>query len=206
MRKRREASERRLGIISEKQMTEVEKMNAGLEYDFSDPAVFEIKKNAVCKCARLNRADPGTAEWEAAIRDLFGSVGKNPSVFPEFHCDSGFNIHAGDDFLANYNVTILDVGPVHFGNNVMIGPGTLIATVNHPISPEGRRLHRGIMKPVAIGNDVWIGGNVTIVPGVTIGNNVVIGAGSVVTTDIPDNSLAVGDPAKVIRSIPDDTA
>lgn len=189
-----------------KEMTEVEKLNAGLEYDFTDPAIFEMKKNAVRKCARLNAIDPGDKEkLEAAIKDLFGSVGKNPSVFPTFHCDCGFNIHAGDNFLANYNVSILDVGPVNIGDNVMIGPGTLIASVNHPLSPKGRRENHGIMKPVNIGNDVWIGGNVVIVPGITIGNYVVIGAGAVVTKDIPDNSLAVGNPAKVIRTIPDDT-
>lgn len=87
----------------------------------------------------------------------------------------------------------------------MIGPGTLISTVNHPLTPMGRRQHLGIAKPVRIGNDVWIGGNVTILPGVTIGNNVVVAAGAVVTKDIPDNTLVVGVPAKKIRDLEDDT-
>lgn len=87
-------------------------------------------------------------------------------------CDSGRNIHVGDQFLAHHNVTILDIMLIHIGDYVMIGPNTLITTVNHPLTPRGRREHLGIGKPVTIGNDVWIGGNCTILPGVTIGNNV----------------------------------
>ena len=83
----------------------------------------------------------------------------------------------------------------------MIGPNTLISTVNHPMNPEGRRKHHGIAKPVVIGNDVWLGGNVVIVPGVTIGNNVVVAAGAVVTKDVPDNTLVGGVPARVIRKL-----
>ncbi len=86
----------------------------------------------------------------------------------------------------------------------MIGPNTLITTVGHPLSPAGRRKHLGIAKPVTIGNDVWIGGNVTILPGVTIGNNVVVGAGAVVTKDLPDNVVAVGVPAKIVKEIASD--
>ena len=94
--------------------------------------------------------------------------------------------------------------PVRIGNYVMIGPNTLITTVNHPITPKGRREHLGIGKPVTIGNDVWIGGNCTILPGVTIGNNVVIAAGAVVTKDVPDNCVVGGVPAKKIRDIEND--
>ena len=111
-------------------------------------------------------------------------------------CDNGKNIRVGKNFLANYNVTI--------GDYVMIGPNTLISTVNHPITPLGRRKHLGIGKSVTIGDDVWVGGNVTILPRVNIGNNVVVAAGAVVTKDIPDNSLVSGVPAKVIREIEND--
>ena len=110
----------------------------------------------------------------------------------------------GDRFLANYNMTILDIAPVYIGNDCMIGPGTCIITVNHPLSPKGRRNHLGIAKPVTIGNDVWIGANCTILPGVTIGNNVVIAAGAVVTKDVPDNCVVGGVPAKVIKEIEND--
>lgn len=97
-----------------------------------------------------------------------------------------------------YNVTILDIAQVTIDDYVMIGSNTLISTVGHPLSPMGRRKHLGIAKPVIIGNDVWIGGNVTILLGVTIGNNVVVAAGAVVTKDVPDNCLVVGVPAKVL--------
>lgn len=106
--------------------------------------------------------------------------------------------------MANYNVSILDRAPVRIGDYVMIGPHTLITTVNHPISPMGRRKYLSVAKPVTIGNDVWIGGNVTILPGVTIGNNVIVAAGAVVTKDVPDNSLVGGVPAKLIRTIEND--
>ena len=186
-------------------MTEVEKLRAGLEYDFYDPEVDALKLNAVKLCQKLN-AIPVTdyADNEKALRELFGSAGKNPVVLPVFNCDNGKNIHVGDYFLANFNVTILDIMEVQIGDYVMIGPNTLITTVNHPLSPMGRRKHLGIGKPVKIGNDVWIGANVTILPGVTIGNNVVIAAGAVVTKDVADNSLVGVVPAKFIKNIPND--
>lgn len=113
-------------------------------------------------------------------------------------------VRVGKNFLTNYHVTILDIMPVTIGDYVMIGPNTMISTVNHPISPMGRRKHLGIGKPVTIGNDVWIGGNVAIMPGVTIGNNVIIAGGAVVTKDVPDNCIVGGVPAKKIRDIEND--
>ena len=186
-------------------MTEVEKLDAGLEYDFWDEEVNARKLHAIEGCQKLNSI-PVTDEAARteAIRELFGDVGQYPSICPVFNCDSGYNIHVGDNFLTNYNVTILDIAAVHIGDNVMIGPNTLITTVGHPLSPKGRRMHLGIAKPVHIGDDVWIGGNVTILPGVTIGSNVVIAAGAVVTKDVPDNCVAGGIPAKVIKEIEDD--
>lgn len=189
------------------EMTELEKLEAGLPYDFTDAEVDGRKLHAVKGCQKLNAISvTDTAAVQAAIRELFGSVGLNPTVLPVFNCDNGRNIHVGDDFLANYNVTILDIMEVRIGNHVMIGPGTLISTVNHPLNPMGRRKHLGIGKPVTIGNDVWIGGNVTILPGVTIGNNVVVAAGAVVTKDVPDNTLVGGVPARKIRDLENDVA
>ena len=186
-------------------MTELEKLDAGMEYDFTDAEVDARKLHAVKGCQKLNAIDViDTAAREKAIRELFGSVGKNPTVLPIFNCDNGKNIHVGDNFLANYNVTILDIREVNIGDNVMIGPNTLIVTVNHPLSPAGRRKHLGIAKPVTIGNDVWIGGNVTVLPGVNIGNNVVIAAGAIVTKDVSDNTLVGGVPAKRIKDLEND--
>lgn len=186
-------------------MTELEKLDAGLTYDFWDEGVNGRKLRAIELCAKLN-AIPMTEEAAraAVIRELFAEAGENTSVLTGFNCDYGLHIRVGRQFLANYNVTILDIMPVTIGDYVMIGPNTLISTVNHPISPRGRRAHLGIGKPVTIGNDVWIGGSVTILPGVTIGNNVIIAAGAVVTKDIPDNCLAGGVPARKIRDIEND--
>ena len=107
----------------------------------------------------------------------------------------------GEEVLTNYNVTILDIAPVRIGDYCMIGPNTLITTVNHPLTPKGRRERLAQGKPVTIGNDVWIGGNCTILPGVTIGNNVIVAAGAVVTKDVPDNCVVAGVPARKIKEL-----
>lgn len=187
-------------------LTELEKLDAGLEYDFTDPGVDGRKLHAAKGCAALNAIPvTDTEARQDAVRRLFGSVGRSHTVLPSFQCDNGKNIHVGDDFLANYNVTILDIAPVTIGDFVMIGPNTLITTVNHPLSPRRRRGHIGQAKPVVIGRDVWIGGGCVILPGVTIGNNVVIAAGAVVTHDVQDNVVAGGVPARILKRIPDDT-
>ena len=186
-------------------MTELEKLDAGLPFDFHDKGVNARKMRAARLCMKLNSLDPDDMEAkEALLKELFGKTGEGIDVLPGFNCDNGKNIHVGDDFLANYHVTILDIAPVKIGSHVMIGPGTMISTINHPISPAGRRKHLGIAKPIHIGSDVWIGGNVTILPGITIGNNVVAAAGAVITKDVPDNCLVSGIPAKIIRTIEND--
>ena len=139
------------------------------------------------------------------LKAMLGSVGEKVWIGKTFSCDNGKKIHIGNNFTGNFNLTILDIREVYIGDNVMIGPNTLITTVGHPLTPMGRRNHIGIAKPVHIGNDVWIGGNVTILPGVTIENNVVVAAGAFVTKDIPDNTLVCGVPAKKIKDIENDT-
>ncbi len=186
-------------------MSEIEKLKKGLDYCFADKEVISVKENAVIQCEIYNNIDPTDYEKRySQLKRMLGEVGDNVSIEKNFNCDNGKNIFIGSNFLANYNVTILDVNKVHIGNDVMIGPNTIITTVGHPISPMGRRQKLAVTDPVKIGNDVWIGGNVTVLPGVTIGNNVVIGAGAVVNRDIPDNSLAVGVPAIVIKTIEND--
>ena len=186
-------------------MTELEKLNAGLPYNFMDPEVDALRLNAVRGCEELNALSAADYKArETVIRKLFGKVGQNPVILPRFVCDNGKNISVGDNFLINFNGVILDIAPVIIGNNVMIGPNTLITTVNHPLNAKERRNHMAVATPVTIGNDVWIGGNVTILPGVTIGDRAVIAAGAVVTKDIPAKTVAGGVPAKVIKELPED--
>lgn len=187
-------------------MTELEKLDAGLEFCFADPEVDARKGNAVTLCRELNGTEPtDSKKQQDLIVKLFGSTGDNPVVLPRFQCDNGKNIHVGAQFLANYNVTILDIAPVHIGDYCLIGPNTLITTVSHPLSPQGRRKKKAQSKPITIGNDVWIGGSCTILPGVTIGSNVIVAAGAVVTRDIPDNCIVAGVPARKIKELVDDT-
>lgn len=182
--------------------TELEKYLAGEEFCFLDPQIAAIKENATRLCKEFNELDTAnlTAQNEL-IKKLFGKCGNNVYMQPPFNCDVGKNIYVGEDFLTNYNVKILDVAKVTIGDYCLIGPNTVISTVNHPQTAEGRRKKLSIAKPVTIGNDVWIGANCTILPGISIGNNVIVAAGAVVTKDIPDNCVVGGIPAKVIKSL-----
>ncbi|MDM8214012.1 sugar O-acetyltransferase [Enterococcus hirae] len=183
-------------------MREIEKLDAGLEYYFLDPEVAARKANAAKLCQEFNEIPATEPEKQIQkMREIVGSAGKNLSVQGGFNCDNGKNIHIGHDFLSNYNLTILDIAPVTFGDHVLVGPNVDIYTVNHPLDKLERRKYLAIASPVTIGSDVWIGGNVTITPGVTIGNNVIIAAGAVVTKDIPANTLVGGVPAKKIRDL-----
>ena len=187
-------------------MTELEKCNTGLEYSYANPEMIARKTRAIVQCETFNAID-GT-DYEAQYRHLkqmLGAVGERVWIAKTFNCDCGKNIFIGNDFTGNHNLTILDIREVYIGSHVMIGPNTLITTVGHPLSPNGRRQYHAFAQPVRIGNDVWIGGNVTILPGVTIGNNVVVAAGAVVTEDVPDNTLVGGVPARKIKEIEDDT-
>lgn len=186
-------------------MSELEKLKNGLEYCYDDPEIAAIKENAMKETDIFNSIPSENKEEQTEqLKKMLGEIGEKVEIMRPFQCDNGKNITIGNNFTGNYNMVILDCNKVTIGNNVMIGPNTLITSVGHPISPEGRRKHKGLTKPVVIGNDVWIGGNVTVLPGVNIGNNVVIGAGAVVTKDIPDNSLVLGVPGRVIRKIEND--
>ena len=142
-----------------------------------------------------------TVRMEEILRGLFGRCGKTIYVNQPFRCDYGCNIHVGENFFANFNLTILDEATVTIGNNVFIGPNVSIYTACHPLDPDERRDGREWAEGVTIGNDVWIGGGAIILPGVTIGDGVTIGAGSVVTRDIPARCVAVGNPARVVKKL-----
>lgn len=182
--------------------TEMDKYLAGEAFCFLDPEIASLKENATRLCREFNEIDTvNIQEQLEVIRRLFGSCGTKVYIQPPFNCDVGKNIHVGEDFLTNYNVTILDVDTVTIGDYCMIGPNTTISTVNHPMTAKGRREKLSITKPVTIGNDVWIGANCVILPGVTIGNNVIVAAGAVVSKDVPDHRVVGGVPAKVIKEL-----
>ena len=186
-------------------MKEIEKMKAGLEYCYDDEEISLMKLTAIENANIFNSLDEDDLEKQHdVLSDILGSVGEKVWIAKRFCFDNGKNIFIGNNFTGNFNLTILDIKEVYIGDNVMIGPNTLITTVGHPLNPKGRRDHLAQASEIHIGDDVWLGGNVTILPGVTIGNNVVVGAGAVVSKDIPDNSLAVGVPARVVKEIEND--
>lgn len=183
-------------------MNQKERMLAGLPYkawlDGLEEERFVCKK----KLFEFNQLLPKEKDMiPRMLKNILGKTGNNIWIEVPFHCDYGWNIEVGENFFANYNLTILDVGKVNIGNNVQIEPNVSIYTAGHPVHPDSRNTGYEYGIPITIGDNVWIGGNVVILPGVNIGNNVVIGAGSVVTKDIPDNMIAVGNPCKVVREI-----
>ncbi|MEE3491338.1 MAG: sugar O-acetyltransferase [Methanobrevibacter sp.] len=186
-------------------MKEFDKMLAGLEYCYDDEEISLMKLDAIENANIFNSLPEDDLDKQhEVLSEILGSIGEKVWIAKRFCFDNGKNIFIGNNFTGNFNLTILDINEVHIGDNVMIGPNTTITTVSHPLSPKKRRQHLGQASEIRIGNDVWLGANVVILPGVTIGNNVVVGAGAVVTKDIPDNSLAVGVPAKMIREIEND--
>ena len=186
-------------------MNQKERMLNGLPYKAWMDHLDEERKVCSQKVYELNMLSPKDSERiPEMLKNLFGKMGKNATLNPPFHCDYGWNIEVGDNFYANYGLTILDVGKVTIGNNVLIAPNVSIYTAGHPIHPVSRNSGYEYGIPITIGDNVWIGGNVVILPGVTIGDNVVIGAGSVVTKDIPANMIVAGNPCRIIRAITDE--
>jgi len=185
-------------------MTEKEKMLAGLPY-YADLDAELVAERQACKelCRDYNDLRPSQmAERTDLLKRLLGRTGQQLQVEQPLHCDYGYNIEVGENFFANFNLVILDAAKVTFGNNVFIGPNGAFYTAIHPIDPAKRAEGLETAEPISVGNNVWFGGNVTVLPGVTIGDNCVIGAGSVVTKDIPAGSIAVGNPCRVIKQVP----
>ena len=183
-------------------MNQKERMLAGLPYKAWLDGLDQERTLCKKKIHELNLLSPDHREQiPALLKELLGKTGKNIMIEPPFHCDYGWNIYVGENFFANYNLTILDVGTVRIGDNAQIAPNVSIYTAGHPVHPDSRNSGYEYGIPITIGDNVWIGGNAVILPGVTIGNNVVIGAGSVVSKDIPDNMIAAGNPCRIIREI-----
>lgn len=183
-------------------MNQKERMLAGLPYKAWLDGLREERRENKLKIYDYNLTRPDEKKkMKELIKKILGKTGEEIFIEQPFRCDYGKNIEVGNNFFANYNCLILDVAKVTIGENVMFAPNVSIYTAGHPIHPESRNSGYEYGIAVTIGDNVWVGGNVVINPGVNIGNNVVIGSGSVVTKDIPDNVIAVGNPCRVIREI-----
>lgn len=184
-------------------MTEKEKMLVGDLYDGATnkeliKELYQVKD----LCYEYNQIKPSNIKQRKEImKKILGATKENFLIEQPFMCDYGYNIEIGENFYANHNMIILDGNKVKFGDNVFIAPNCSFYTAGHPLDYVIRNKGLEYAKPIEVGDNVWIGGNVVVLPGVTIGNNCVIGAGSIVTKDIPDNSLAVGNPCRVIKKL-----
>lgn len=183
-------------------MTEKEKMLAGKLYVAYDEELKKESKRARKLVRLFNQTTEEQLEDRTELlKKLFASVGKNIYIEPTFRCDYGCHISIGDNFFANYDCIVIDVCKVTIGNNVFFGPKVCLCTATHPIDSEVRNTGLEYGEPIHIEDNVWIGMNTVVNPGVTIGSNSIIGAGSVVTKDIPNDVIAVGNPCRILRKI-----
>lgn len=179
-----------------------ERMLAGDLYIADDPESERLHRRGVQLADAYHRAevagDPGARE---ILVDLLGALGEGSHINPPLFVDYGENLHIGAGTFINYNLTALDVAAITIGDDCQIGPNVQLLTPTHPIDPQPRRDKLEAGRSITIEDNVWLGGGVIVCPGVTIGANSVIGAGAVVTRDIPADVVAVGNPARVIRTI-----
>lgn len=182
---------------------EKDKMLAGELYDANyNEDLEKEREQAKDLCYEFNNLKPSNREEQRNIlKKLLGKTKENFRVEQPFMCDYGYNIEIGENFYSNHNLIILDANKVIFGDNVFIAPNCAFYTAGHPLDYKTRNKGLEYAKSIKVGNNVWIGGNVVVLPGVTIGDNVVIGAGSVITKNIPANVVAVGNPCKVIKQL-----
>ncbi|MGW2049902.1 sugar O-acetyltransferase [Streptomyces sp. NPDC001858] len=182
--------------------TNAQRMEAGDLYIADDPEIGRRQQRAVRLAARYQAAYAEDVEGAKPIlAELLGSLAAEAHVRPPLYVDYGSNITIGARTFVNFNLTALDVAAITIGEDCQIGPNVQLLTPTHPMEPQPRRDKLEAAKPITIGDNVWLGGGVIVCPGVTIGDNSVIGAGAVVTKDVPADVVAVGNPARVVRSL-----
>jgi maltose O-acetyltransferase len=177
-----------------------DRMLAGEEYRADDPDLKVDSQRAAELTARYNAELDGDRQREL-LAELLGSLGPNSTIRSELRCDYGYNVHVGANVFVNWGAVLLDVGRITIGDFVQLGPNVQLLTATHPLDAGRRREGWEGSAPITIGDDVWLGGGVVVLPGVTIGARTVVGAGAVVTRDLPEGVLAVGNPARVVREL-----
>ncbi|SCE80312.1 maltose O-acetyltransferase [Micromonospora viridifaciens] len=179
-----------------------ERMLAGELYLADDPEIVADLDRAAQLTERFNTSPAADPQARLAVlRELLGSLGEDTWVRPPFHCDYGWQTHIGPRCFVNFNAVFLDVARITIGADVQIGPNVQLLTATHPLEPAPRRDKWEAAKPITVGDNVWLGGGVIVLAGVTIGENTVVGAGAVVTRDLSPNVVAVGNPARPVRSL-----
>lgn len=184
-------------------MTERERRDACLWYDANfDPELLAERMRADELCHRLNQLAPSSAgERDALLRELLSEVGEGVTILGPLHVDYGYNVRVGAASFVNHGAYLMDCAPITIGERVFVGPGCGMYTAEHPLLPGERASGLERALPITVCDDVWIGGDVTILPGVTIGAGSVVGAHSTVTCDVPPGVVAVGSPCRVLRAI-----
>lgn len=177
--------------------TEWKKMISGELYQVNDKEIDARIRETRKRCVELNTMAPDHSSYRATIEAIIPTLPKSSVICPPFRCDVGETISIGENTFINYNCTFLDTGRIVIGNHVLIGPNCQLYTPQHPMNHLEREIPQEYAYPIHIGDNTWLGGGVIVCPGVKIGKRCIIGAGSVVTKDIPDDSIAVGNPAKI---------
>jgi len=178
-----------------------ERMLAGDLYIADDPELIQESLQAQTLLKAFNDSSPEPEGRRRLLLDLLGSLGEGTEIRPPLYCDYGTNLHIGARTFVNFGLVALDVAQIRIGDDVQIGPRVQLLTPTHPLEPALRRAKWEAAEPIAIGDNVWLGGGVVVCPGVTIGADTVVGAGAVVTRDLPPRVLAVGSPARVVRTL-----
>jgi len=179
-----------------------DRMLAGELYRADDPELVADALRAAELTHRINLSAPGeSALRQALFAELLGEIGAGTVIRPPFHCDYGYQTFIGARTFANFGLICLDVATITIGDDVQIGPNVQLLTPTHPVEPGPRRDKWEAAKPISIGDNVWLGGGVIVLPGVSIGANTVVGAGAVVAKDLPTNVVAVGNPARIVREL-----